>query len=204
MIVGNLLQQVYNLTDTLIVGKCIGADALAAVGSAYTLMVFITSIIIGLCMGSGTFFSSDFGAGNERKLREDIVLSFWFIFSVSVAIYLIIYPGMQLILKLLQTPPELMGLMQEYVAVVFIGILFIFLYNFFFLPSSGNREFCHAAGFSDGFLCCKYCVGYLVCFRSWDGCKRRRLGYGDCPGSIGHWNRSVFPSKASVITAGQE
>lgn len=140
MIVGNLLQQVYNLTDTLIVGKCIGADALAAVGSAYTLMVFITSIIIGLCMGSGTFFSSDFGAGDERKLREDIFLSFWFIFLVSVAIYLIIYPGMQLILKLLQTPPELMGLMQEYVAVVFIGILFIFLYNFFsyLLRAIGN------------------------------------------------------------------
>ena len=56
MIAGNLLQQVYNLVDTLIVGKYIGADALASVGSAYTLMIFITSII-GLCMGSGAFFS---------------------------------------------------------------------------------------------------------------------------------------------------
>lgn len=56
MIAGNLLQQVYNLVNTLIVGKYIGADALASVGSAYTLMIFITSII-GLCMGSGAFFS---------------------------------------------------------------------------------------------------------------------------------------------------
>lgn len=53
MIAGNLLQQVYNLADTLIVGRCLGADALAAVGSCYTLMTFITSVIIGLCMGSG-------------------------------------------------------------------------------------------------------------------------------------------------------
>lgn len=140
MIAGNLLQQVYNLVDTLIVGKCIGADALASVGSAYTLMVFITSIIIGLCMGSGAFFSSDYGAGEERKLREDIFLSFWFILAVSAAIYLVIYPGMQPILELLQTPPELMALTKEYVAVVFMGILFVFLYNFFsyLLRAMGN------------------------------------------------------------------
>lgn len=140
MIAGNLLQQVYNLVDTLIVGKCIGADALASVGSAYTLMVFITSIIIGLCMGSGAFFSADYGAGEESKLREDVRLSFWFILAVSGVIYLIIYPGMQLILALLQTPPELMEMTREYVSAVFAGILFVFLYNFFsyLLRAMGN------------------------------------------------------------------
>ena len=56
MIAGNLLQQIYNLVDTMVVGKYIGSEALAAVGSSYTLMVFITSIMIGLCMGSGAFF----------------------------------------------------------------------------------------------------------------------------------------------------
>ena len=140
MIAGNLLQQVYNLVDTLIVGRCIGADALAAVGSAYTLMIFITSIIIGLCMGSGAFFSADFGAGEEVRLREDIQLSFWFILTVSVGIYLLIYPGMGLILRLLQTPPELMGLTRDYVSVVFVGIAFVFAYNFFsyLLRAMGN------------------------------------------------------------------
>lgn len=140
MIAGNLLQQVYNLVDTLIVGKCIGADALASVGSAYTLMIFITSIIIGLCMGSGAFFSADYGAGEKGKLREDVRLSFWFILAVSGVIYLVIYPGMQLILKALQTPPELMEMTREYVSVVFVGILFVFLYNFFsyLLRAMGN------------------------------------------------------------------
>ena len=57
MILGNLLQQCYNIADTLIVGRVLGAGALAAVGSAYTLMTFLTSIIIGLCMGSGAVFS---------------------------------------------------------------------------------------------------------------------------------------------------
>lgn len=55
MILGNLLQQFYNIVDTYIVGKYIGSNALAAVGSSYTLMTFLTSIIIGLCMGSGIF-----------------------------------------------------------------------------------------------------------------------------------------------------
>ena len=96
MIAGNLLQQVYNLVDTLIVGKCIGSDALAAVGSAYTLMTFLTSILIGLCMGSGAFFSADYGAGEEAQLGEDIRLSFGFILAMCALIYAIIYPGMEL------------------------------------------------------------------------------------------------------------
>lgn len=140
MIAGNLLQQVYNLVDTLIVGKCLGADALASVGSAYTLMIFITSIIIGLCMGSGAFFSADYGADNQKKLKEDIWLSFWFILFVSVLICILIYPGMGLILRILQTPQELIELTSEYVTVVFAGIIFVFLYNFFayLLRAMGN------------------------------------------------------------------
>ena len=57
MILGNLLQQFYNIADALIVGQFLGAKALAAVGSAYTLMVFLTSVLLGLCMGSGAIFS---------------------------------------------------------------------------------------------------------------------------------------------------
>ena len=140
LIGGNLLQQIYNLVDALIVGKYLGADALAAVGSSYTLMIFITSIIIGLCMGSGAFFSSDYGAADEKRLKEDIWLSFWFIFFVSIMIYLMVYPGMQLIQRLLQTPQELLEMTGEYISVVFVGIIFVFLYNFFsyVLRAMGN------------------------------------------------------------------
>ena len=57
MILGDLLQQCYNIADTLIVGQFLGEKALAAVGSSFTLMTFITSIILGLCIGSGVLFS---------------------------------------------------------------------------------------------------------------------------------------------------
>ena len=56
MILGNIMQQCYNLADTWIVGRFVGAEALAAVGSAYTLMTFLNSILIGMCMGSGALF----------------------------------------------------------------------------------------------------------------------------------------------------
>ena len=86
MIAGNLLQQFYNLADTLIVGRFIGSDALASVGSSYTLMTFLNSVIIGLCMGSGACFSEDYGGKNGKQLKEDILHSFLFIFSVTILI----------------------------------------------------------------------------------------------------------------------
>ena len=76
MILGNLLQQCYNVADTLIVGQFLGANALAAVGSAFSLMTFLTSILLGLCMGSGTLFSMRFGKRDEFGLKEAMCTSF--------------------------------------------------------------------------------------------------------------------------------
>lgn len=70
MILGDLLQQCYNIADTLIVGRYLGADALAAVGSAFSLMTFLTSILLGLAMGSGTVFSIRYGEKDEVGLKR--------------------------------------------------------------------------------------------------------------------------------------
>lgn len=142
MIAGNLLQQFYNLADTLIVGRFIGADALASVGSSYTLMTFLTSLIIGLCMGSSTFFSEDFGSSNKEKLTSDIFLSFGFILIVTVIITALIYPFSNQILYLLKIPDQLYDMTFSYVRIVFAGMFFIFLYNFFsfLLRSLGNSS----------------------------------------------------------------
>ena len=70
---GNLLQQLYNITDSAIVGRFVGSDALAAVGSAYSLMTFVTSVIIGLCLGSTALFSLYYGKGDLKRFR--LVLS---------------------------------------------------------------------------------------------------------------------------------
>ena len=84
LMVGNLLQQLYNVADTLIVGRFLGADALAAVGSAYTLMVFLTSILLGLCMGSSAFFAMQFGKRDMERLKNSLFLSFLLIGVIAV------------------------------------------------------------------------------------------------------------------------
>ena len=91
MILGNLLQQFYNIVDTYIVGKYIGSNALAAVGSSYTLMTFLTSIIIGLCMGSGILFSMYFGAKKYEKMKISFFVSFVSIGILSVVLEMICF-----------------------------------------------------------------------------------------------------------------
>lgn len=140
MMVGNFLQQIYNIADTLIVGKFVGTNALAAVGSAYTLMTFLTSLIIGLCMGSGALFSKWFGAEKFDEMKLDVRLSFYFISFVTFFIYLIVFLGTDIILHMISVPSDIYDLMRLYVRIIFIGIGFVFLYNFFsyFLRSVGN------------------------------------------------------------------
>ena len=75
MILGNLLQQCYNVADTLIVGQFLGKNALAAVGSSFTLMTFLTSILLGLCMGSGEY----------DKMRQSVFQSFALIAGMALA-----------------------------------------------------------------------------------------------------------------------
>lgn len=140
MILGNLLQQCYNLADTLIVGQFLGPDALAAVGSAYTLMTFLTSILIGLCMGSGSVYSFYFGRKEEETMRNRMGISFLFIGAVTVFINLLVMAKVPLILSLLHVPISLMEKMEDYVRIVFMGIFFVFLYNYFafLLRAVGN------------------------------------------------------------------
>lgn len=83
MILGNVLQQCYNLADTWIVGKFVGSGALAAVGSAYTLMTFLTSIITGMCMGGGALFSICYGRRDIRKMKEYMVSCFALILGIT-------------------------------------------------------------------------------------------------------------------------
>lgn len=126
--------------DTIIVGRFVSSDALAAVGAAYTLMTFLTSLIIGLCMGSGALFSKSFGAGKIEEMKQDIRLSFAFIGVVTIIIYVLIFPGTDYILQILAIPAEIYHMMRSYVRIIFVGIGFTFLYNFFayLLRSIGN------------------------------------------------------------------
>lgn len=140
LMLGNLLQQMYNLADAWVVGRFLGPDALAAVGSSYTLMTFLTSILLGLCMGSGAAISMQYGAGQQDRLRRCVFLSFGLIAVLSLVLNGAVYLGMDGILWVLRVPAEIRPLMQDYLEVVFLGILATFLYNYYasLLRAIGN------------------------------------------------------------------
>ena len=123
MILGNLLQQCYNIADTLIVGRFLGPNALAAVGSSFTLMTFLTSILLGLCMGSGTLFSIRFGERDEKGLKEGVCVSFLLIFGLAVVLNVLVFVLLDQIKLFLQLPGEVWASMRVYLAVIFWGIL---------------------------------------------------------------------------------
>lgn len=140
LIIGDLLQQCYNIADTLIVGRFLGRNALAAVGSSFALMTFLTSIILGLCMGSGALFSIRFGQRDDKALREDLCASFFFVALITVLLDVAAFACLPLLREFLKVPAEVWGYMRAYLYVIFMGIPAVFLYNYFasYLRAIGN------------------------------------------------------------------
>ncbi|MDE5803043.1 MAG: MATE family efflux transporter [Lachnospiraceae bacterium] len=140
LMAGNLLQQFYNIADTWVVGRFLGPKALAAVGSSYTLMVFLTSVFSGLCMGSGVAFSIYFGKKDFERLKSAIFLSFSFIGAVTFVLNVLLFPGLDGIIRLLRVPDDTAPFMKTYLFIIFMGIAASFLYNYFacLLRAVGN------------------------------------------------------------------
>ena len=130
MMAGNMLQQFYNIADTLIVSRALGANALAAVGSAYTLITFLTSIFLGLSMGSGALFSIYRGRNDSSSLRSGILHAFILLLSTTVLINAAVYAFMEPILLFLRVPDAVRGGMREYLAIIYVGLIATSLYNY--------------------------------------------------------------------------
>ncbi len=131
MIIGNVFQQLYNVVDSIIVGKFIGPDALAAVGSSFTVMVFLTSIILGLCMGSGAVFSYYYGAKDIDSLKNSLFTSFCFIGIITLILQVGAIIFIDDILRLIQIPEVIFRDTKSYMEIIFYGIIFTSIYNYF-------------------------------------------------------------------------
>ena len=107
-------------------------------GTAWRLSLI--HIFLGLAMGSGTVFSIRFGQKDERGLKEGILASFALLGLVTLVLNILVFAGIDQIIWFLRTPDGLMGMMEEYLSVIFAGLIGIFLYNFFssLLRSLGN------------------------------------------------------------------
>lgn len=140
LIAGNLLQQCYNIVDTWVVGRFLGSVALAAVGSAFSLMTLLTSLLLGLCMGSGVVMSQLYGQGDREGLRRAMGNAFAGIALAALALAVAAFALLDSLLVWMRVPAEAAADLRGYLSVVFWGIGFTFLYNFFAtaLRSVGN------------------------------------------------------------------
>ncbi len=130
MVLGNLFQLTYNAVDSVIVGRCVGEDALAAVGTSNPLMTLAILFINGMCLGAGVLVSTAYGAGDTDRMHRQISTTalagagFSLIFSLLCVLFA------RPLLTLLQVPQAILPLAAGYLRVIFGGIIFTFFYNF--------------------------------------------------------------------------
>ncbi|MCX7714450.1 MAG: MATE family efflux transporter [Clostridia bacterium] len=129
MIIGNIFQQLYNLTDAAIVGKFIGSDALAAVGTTGTTSFLLISWLIGLTNGAGIIISQYFGANKFENMRRAFVSLMYVVSAMTVFISVIGGLGAKPALRLLNTPPEIIDGAASYLRIIFFGTIGVALYN---------------------------------------------------------------------------
>lgn len=131
LVLGNLFQLTYNAADSVIVGKFVGDSALATVGSAGPIMNMVILFISGMCMGAGILMSTQYGAKKYELLQRQISTTMLggLAFSAAIAVLLIVfsYP----LLRLLQVPQDIIHSAVMYLRIVFVGLIFTFIYNFF-------------------------------------------------------------------------
>lgn len=126
--------------DTWVVGHYAGSDALAAVGAAFALMTFLTSVLLGLCMGSGVVFSLYFGRQDEEGLEKGVCASFLLVAVIAVLLTIPALWGVDRIIAWMRIPAEIIDITRDYLILIFWGIPAIALYNFFgaYLKAIGN------------------------------------------------------------------
>ena len=130
LILGNLFQLTYNAADSIIVGRFVGEEALAAVGTSTPIMNIAILLISGLCMGASVLMSAQYGAGDYDLLARQISTTMWAgcIFSAVFSVCTIVLASP--VLRLIRVPEEVIPAAASYLRIVFLGIVFTFLYNF--------------------------------------------------------------------------
>ena len=129
LLVGMLFQQFYSLVDTIIVGKCLGVEALAAVGSTGAINFLIIGFCMGVCSGFAIPVAQRFGAGDYESLRKYVTNSIWLCLIFSAVMTVLVSVFCRQILQLMQTPANIIDQAYAYIFIIFLGIPVTYLYN---------------------------------------------------------------------------
>ena len=129
MFLGLLFQQFYSMVDTLIVGKFLGVNPLAGVGSTTSLNFMVLGFCMGVCNGFAIPVAQMFGAKEEHRLRRYVTNGAWLCIVFSIVMTLVVVTVCRPVLVLMQTPEEIFEYAYVYIVIVFWGIPCTFLYN---------------------------------------------------------------------------
>ncbi len=156
---GNLFQLFYTLADSMIVGRTLGADALAAVGATATIVYFVLCFIQGLTGGCGILLGQAFGAGNEKQVRESVSASVWISALFTIVLTVLCCSMVHPILRMLNTPVDIYDRTYTYLFIIFLGNGATVFYNMIsnILRALGDSP--DTAVFSDFFFAVKCCAG---------------------------------------------
>ncbi len=130
LILGTLFQQIYSFADTVIVGRCLGADALAAVGNTGSLNFLILGFIQGACVGFGIPIAQSFGANDTKELHRYLWNGTWLCAAVSLIFTVSMLLISRWLLTMISTPAELLNMSNTYISIIFLGIPATALYNY--------------------------------------------------------------------------
>ena len=129
MLLGLLFQQFYNMMDTIIVGKCLGVTALAAVGSTGSINFMINGFCIGVCSGFAIPVAQKFGAGDYKALRRFAANAGWLSAAFAIVMTGVVGVLCMDILRWMDTPNDIIQGAYDYIFVIFLGIPVTYLYN---------------------------------------------------------------------------
>ncbi len=123
IVIGNLFQQLYNMVDSIIVGQCIGVDALAAAGGLTgSLNFLVIGFVLGMCSGFCIPVAQSFGAGDYKRMRRCVMNAYYLSILITVTLTTLTVLLTRPILELMQTPANIIDDAYRYIVVIFGGI----------------------------------------------------------------------------------
>ena len=142
VLLGNIFQQLYNMVDTIIVGRCVGLDALAAVGATGTILFLILGFAMGLTTGFTVLISQRYGAGDRDGVKVAVYNAVFLSAIVSIVLTVISASSMRWLLTVMNTPADIFEMSYQYIIVICYGMVFTILYNIMasMLRAVGNSK----------------------------------------------------------------
>ena len=142
LVIGNIFQQLYNMVDTIIVGRFVGPDALAAVGATGTIMFLIVGFAQGITSGFSVLVSQRYGAGDEEGVKRSVANGILLALICTAVLTALFMLCMHPLLKLMHTPANILEDSYTYIMIISRGLVTTILYNLFssYLRAVGNSQ----------------------------------------------------------------